>query len=73
MEVIKIPKAKILELIKKDSCTFYEQESYTDIKVTVVESRTDLEGEYLYISSDALATLLFDKIYSDRYLTVLVV
>jgi len=73
MEVIKIPKTKILELIKKDSCTFYEHESYTDIKVTVIENRTDLEGEYLYLSSDALANLLFDKIYSDSYLTVLVV
>lgn len=73
MELIKIPKAEVIELIKKDSCTFYEQESYTDIKVTVVEGRTDLEGEYLYISSDTLANLLFDKIYSDNYLTVLVV
>lgn len=73
MEIIKIPKAKILELIKKDSCTFYEQESYTDIKVTVVEGRTESKGEYLRISSDDLASLLFDKIYSDNYLTVLVV
>lgn len=33
MEVIKIPKVKVLELIKNNECSFYEQESYTDIKV----------------------------------------
>jgi hypothetical protein len=63
MTSISIPREKVLELIKKDTCNFYERSLYLDITIDIVfDSYTELKGSILELTFKDLANLLFDKV-----------
>ena len=66
MTTIYIPKEKVLELIKKDTCNFYDYTNYQTLEVNVVDTKTQLEvfecSSKLNLSFESLATLLFDRV-----------
>ena len=74
METIRIPKFSILELIKTDTCKFYEPNIYEDLIAHVVNSMTSYDYDNkLFINKIDLATLLFDRVYYSDSLTIIVV
>lgn len=66
MTTILIPKEKVLELIKKDTCNFYDYINYQTLEVNVVDTKTQIEvfecSGKLNLSFESLATLLFDRV-----------
>lgn len=74
MRNIFIPKEKVLELIKKDTCKFYERSLCSDITVFVFDDYTEFcEFNYiLHLSFKDLATLLFDRVIVTDSLTITV-
>ncbi len=67
MTTITISKENVLELIKKDTCGFYDYINYNSLEIDVVlDSMTELK-EYdgsskLYLTFKDLAALLFDRV-----------
>lgn len=61
MEALLIPKEKVLELIKKDYCSWYDSYSYNAMNAELVfDSYSRFEENKLYITYKDLASLLFD-------------
>lgn len=67
MTTISIPKEKVLELIKKDTCKFYDYTNYSNLDINVIfDSTTDLkefeDGTTLQLTFKDLSSLLFDRV-----------
>jgi hypothetical protein len=67
MTTISITKEKVLELIKKDTCKFYDYDNYSDLDINVIfNSVTELkyfeDGTTLQLTSKDLSSLLFDRV-----------
>lgn len=61
MEVLLIPKEKVLELIKKDYCSCFDSYNYNGMNAELVfDSYSRFEENKLYITYKDLASLLFD-------------
>jgi hypothetical protein len=76
---IRITKENVLNLIKNDTCNFYDYDNYYTLEVNVVfDSITKLEefecSAKLQLTFKDLATLLFDKVLkvSDNLLITVV-
>ena len=79
MTTISIPKENALELIKNDTCRFYDYNSYLAVEINVVFYSTTKLKEFesalkLSLTFRDLSSLLFDKVVkvSDA-LTIIVV
>jgi len=76
MEIVKIPKVEVLNLIKKDTCKFYDYGGYRDLTVDVVldsYTRFEQDNNYLYLSYSDLAELLFVGILTTNNITFIVI
>jgi hypothetical protein len=67
MVTITIPKEKVLTLIKKDTCTYYDYTNYITIEINIVfDSYSRLEefesSSILYITFKDLSILLFERL-----------
>lgn len=67
MKIISIPKERILELIKKDICSYYDYYINSSLEINVVYHKcTELKqfnsSAILELSFSDLATLLFDRV-----------
>jgi hypothetical protein len=64
--LIDIPKVKVLELIKKDNCSFYDYINYVSLEINVTENDTKLtefeNSNKLDLSFKDLSSLLFDRV-----------
>lgn len=78
MTTISISKENILNLIKKDTCSFYDYDNYTTLEIDVIfDSITELKefegSSKLRLTFKDLSTLLFDrcvKVSNELFLTV---
>lgn len=76
MITIKIPKQCVLELIKENTCTFYERYLYTDITIDIVwNSYSEFRetDNKLILTFEDLSILLFDRVVFKQYSFTLVV
>lgn len=77
MKTIRIPKVKVLELLKFDSCSFTDYDTYTDYTFELVfDSYTRFKegnSNFLYVTFIDLSSLLYDRVVSIEGLTVIVV
>lgn len=73
METIRIPKGKVLELLKKDACSFADYDSYRNYEIELTDSYTRIEGYVIYVTFEGLSSLLYDRVVSTEGLTVIVV
>ncbi len=69
MTTISIPKERVLELIKKDTCSFYDYNNYNTLEINIVfDSYTELKefegANKLQLTFKDLSSLLFDKVVS---------
>ena len=69
MTTIDIPKEKVLELIIKDTCSFYDYVNYNSLEINVVfDSYTELKefegASKLQLTFKDLSSLLFDRVVS---------
>ena len=76
METIKIPKTAVIKLIKENKCSFYDYNNYRDYQIEVIEKgytefKTDIYDE-LFITEEDLATILFDRSFSNSNVTLIV-
>ncbi|HSE99814.1 MAG TPA: hypothetical protein VLA48_02870 [Nitrososphaeraceae archaeon] len=67
MTTIFIPKEKMLELIKNDTCGFYDYTSYNSLDIDIVFDSTTTLKEYdgasrLNLAFKDLSSLLFDRV-----------
>jgi hypothetical protein len=73
MEVIEVYPECIIDLIKLNTCSYYNKSTYQDITINISDDSTYQEGDVINLSKKDLGLLMFNKVikFNDFYIVVI--